>query len=404
MFNIDKKEFEDIRNFYIKKNIISEVENKIITNYDRNWDYMMTKDGKILVKRKNTDKWITPNEKQQKIIARKVFKIDDVKEPNNKKTSALIDTDSNPNWDYKSQDGIYLTKQKEEDHWSIPKSRVQKKIGTYIFKHDEADMDVEKINDFSKVYAGMIAPPEFQGDVFPKPGVLKRGTIEKIKRGEINVRQKFDDLFDSVYEKYVTNIEGNYYHPDMKRKNGKKFSSMGDSGETMFGIDRKYFGKPENPSIYNKFWRIIDNHKKENGGIGYNQTLDNGGPKDQELKKLSKEIIKNRAIRMNEVNYKQTLKVLLRNIKGPNIENKFKYYVFGNDQVVSLLIISTWSGYGHNDNYYTILREYFQNNKSIYDALDAILAKRSKNTVMASTLPKVKKIINSFDGQETLLA
>lgn len=59
----------------------------------------------------------------------------------------------------------------------------------------------------------------------------------------------------------IDNIEGGYYHPDMKPllKGGEE---MGISGETMYGIDRKA-GAPlytvGTPQAI-KFWQIIDNN------------------------------------------------------------------------------------------------------------------------------------------------
>lgn len=57
----------------------------------------------------------------------------------------------------------------------------------------------------------------------------------------------------------IDKLEGGYYHPDMLADGRVKDSRYGSSGETMFGIDRKYLGNPANGSAQQKFWSVIDN-------------------------------------------------------------------------------------------------------------------------------------------------
>jgi hypothetical protein len=67
---------------------------------------------------------------------------------------------------------------------------------------------------------------------------------------------KFAEVFKNIIEK----IEGGYYHPDMVRDGRlRNAGRMGDSGETMFGIDRKNGPKIINDTPNGKqFWSIID--------------------------------------------------------------------------------------------------------------------------------------------------
>lgn len=61
--------------------------------------------------------------------------------------------------------------------------------------------------------------------------------------------------------KIIDNIEGGYYHPDMKSKL-KNGDVMGASGETMYGLDRKN-GAPGVTTATNsgvKFWQIVDTY------------------------------------------------------------------------------------------------------------------------------------------------
>ena len=67
-----------------------------------------------------------------------------------------------------------------------------------------------------------------------------------------------DLSFDKITSLTITNIEGGYYHP----KFGSK--GMGNSGETMFGMDRKHGVDFTKSSAGTKFWKLIDNDKKLN--------------------------------------------------------------------------------------------------------------------------------------------
>ena len=44
--------------------------------------------------------------------------------------------------------------------------------------------------------------------------------------------------YESIVKSVIDNLEGGYYHPNMRQKDPDKFSVYGRSGETMFGLDR----------------------------------------------------------------------------------------------------------------------------------------------------------------------
>lgn len=94
--------------------------------------------------------------------------------------------------------------------------------------------------------------------------------------------------FDKIVEDVINNLEGGYYHPDMLSDGRLKGSTMGDSGETMFGMDRKH-GKdfPKTPPGV-EFWGLIDD------GDGRNKWKWNykGGNLEPRLKKLVADMIK----------------------------------------------------------------------------------------------------------------
>lgn len=89
----------------------------------------------------------------------------------------------------------------------------------------------------------------------------------------------------------ISYLEGGYYHPNMKSKlkNGNR---MGNSGETMFGLDRVN-GTPSVSTFWNPFWELIDKwYADKHADITYyNDKADgkNGIPSDvgNELRKLA---------------------------------------------------------------------------------------------------------------------
>jgi hypothetical protein len=64
--------------------------------------------------------------------------------------------------------------------------------------------------------------------------------------------------FPKIVDLVIKHIEGGYYHPAMK------ISGMGNSGETMFGIDRKNSPEFTKSSAGQQFWGLIDSDRRKN--------------------------------------------------------------------------------------------------------------------------------------------
>ncbi|MFN9952931.1 MAG: hypothetical protein ACK55I_07510, partial [bacterium] len=58
--------------------------------------------------------------------------------------------------------------------------------------------------------------------------------------------------FEEITNKVISSLEGGYYHPKMN------LGAMGDSGETMMGIDRRHGGDINTSPDGKEFWTIID--------------------------------------------------------------------------------------------------------------------------------------------------
>ncbi len=57
----------------------------------------------------------------------------------------------------------------------------------------------------------------------------------------------------------IDKLEGGYYHPDMLQDGRVKDQRYSNSGETMFGIDRKAGGSLNTSPAGLQFWSVIDN-------------------------------------------------------------------------------------------------------------------------------------------------
>jgi hypothetical protein len=58
--------------------------------------------------------------------------------------------------------------------------------------------------------------------------------------------------FEEITDKVISALEGGYYHPNMNK------GAMGNSGETMMGIDRRHGGDINTSPDGKEFWTIID--------------------------------------------------------------------------------------------------------------------------------------------------
>jgi len=107
-----------------------------------------------------------------------------------------------------------------------------------------------------------------------------------------------DDKFKEITKTIINNLEGGYYHPEFKITGAKstsgknispsKFTAMGKSGETMFGIDRKHGGTINTSGGGSEFWSMIDNAQK-NGRWPYNYS---GGELKDKLTSIVSKIMK----------------------------------------------------------------------------------------------------------------
>jgi hypothetical protein len=89
----------------------------------------------------------------------------------------------------------------------------------------------------------------------------------------------FEEMASTVIDK----LEGGYYHPQKHKSSG-----MGDSGETMMGIDRKHGGNINITPEGKEFWSLIDKADAKNKW----EWNYKGGPLESKLRNLVIKMIK----------------------------------------------------------------------------------------------------------------
>jgi predicted nucleotidyltransferase len=151
---------------------------------------------------------------------------------------------------------------------SLPKWGIDGKFGE---ETEEATKKFQEKNNMTQT--GVFGTDELKALIenliesnFTDSDLNKVQKNREFKSGSINSSLKFRDAVDTITNK----LEGGYFHPYMKAANQSKFAWMGDSGETMFGMDRKHGRQESNSSAGVEFWRLIDaEDAKSNWKYGY---------------------------------------------------------------------------------------------------------------------------------------
>jgi predicted nucleotidyltransferase len=151
---------------------------------------------------------------------------------------------------------------------SLPKWGIDGKFGE---ETEEATKKFQEKNNMTQT--GVFGTDELTALIenliesnFTEDDLNKVQKNREFKSGSINSSLEFRDAVETITNK----LEGGYFHPYMKEKNPSKFAWMGDSGETMFGMDRKKGQQEKNSSAGVEFWRLIDaEDAKNNWKYGY---------------------------------------------------------------------------------------------------------------------------------------
>ena len=187
----------------------------------------------------------------------------------------------------------------------------------------------------------------------------------------------------SVLVNYIIdNIEGGYYHPDMKSKlkNGDR---MGQSGETMFGIDRVYGGNLNTSENGKAFWNIVDmyfgNHHADTSY--YNDKADGNKKTPAEVGSRLRNLVTSLMTEQLQKNA-EMLSVGARKI------------VFDNPALTLQFLYACWNGSGNFKLFADVLNAAYANGEksalAFWDLVQA--ARRKKGGLFADGADKLERI------------
>jgi hypothetical protein len=183
------------------------------------------------------------------------------------------------------------------------------------------------------------------------------------------------DFKDSV-NKIIDNLEGGYYHPDMLRS-GKVSGNMGNSGETMMGMDRiRGSSFAETPAGV-KFWGLIDDaNARQNWKYNYM-----GGSLEPQLRDLVAEMIKPEFERLSKTYLSSEAQKIVKD--SPELTFNFVY--------------ATWNGSGWFQKFARKINDAVEDGIKNPDELIKIAIdtrKESGNSFIAKSGDKISKILS----------
>jgi hypothetical protein len=186
--------------------------------------------------------------------------------------------------------------------------------------------------------------------------------------------------FIALTGQVIDQLEGGYYHPDMRYRLKGDWSKYGRSGETMFGIDRLRGGSINTTSAGKEFWNLIDNANAKNTW----KWNDKGGQLGERLKVLAAQMMK------------PQFELYMRKYLTPEaqkIVNSSKALTFN-------FIYATWNGPGWFQKFGKKFNEDVKSNLSIGELVSKVLQYRldSGNRIIVDTGKKLEKILPNIEN------
>lgn len=191
----------------------------------------------------------------------------------------------------------------------------------------------------------------------------------------LNVKDNKGTTFNQMAELVVNNIEGGYYHPQA-HKNVPNISRMGKSGETMYGLDRKW-----GPNLPN-FWKKVDELNPSKTSWKYNETLKDKPEIANQLKNML---------------YPE-MKRLYEEYSNKYLSTKSKEIIQQNPSIMFHFVYATWNGSGFFKKWATSFNNEVKNGNTDPKSLENFVINQRMNSakMIASTAPKVEKIMDTL--------
>ena len=181
-----------------------------------------------------------------------------------------------------------------------------------------------------------------------------------------------DVNFEEMTKMVINKLEGGYFNPNWHRSSG-----MGDSGETMFGIDRKHGGTLNTSQPGVEFWSIIDKNKKPEVWKHYYR----GGPLENQLTDL--------VVKIMEPHYKELSEKYLSE-ESRKIVNSDKGLTFN-------FIYASWNGSGFFQRFANDINDSVKKGVTNPKELQEVALNSRRGTVLRSA-DKIEKIMDDLNS------
>jgi murein DD-endopeptidase MepM/ murein hydrolase activator NlpD len=194
--------------------------------------------------------------------------------------------------------------------------------------------------------------------------------------------------WEGVVNLIIDKLEGGYYHPDMLLDGRVKDGRFGNSGETMYGLDRKAGNIEATGAAGREFWSLID-AENARSKWKHNYMLKDNPTLDKQLRRLTAEIMKPLFIRNSKAYLSPESAEIIS--KDAALTFNFGY--------------ATWNGPGWFQRFAKVMNdEVASGNKDPKSLLQAVLSRRteSKNSLISQGGSKVANIANRISSTSTI--
>lgn len=192
-----------------------------------------------------------------------------------------------------------------------------------------------------------------------------------------NTNTKVD--FTTLTKKIISELEGGYYHPDMRNRLRGDWSKYGASGETMFGIDRLKGGSINTSAAGREFWRLIDNANAKN-------TWDwnyKGGQLGERLQVLAAQMMK------------PQFDTYMKSYLTPEAQK----IIYSNDALTFNFVYATWNGPGWFERFAKQFNNDVKKNLSVEELIRKVLEYRrdSGERIIVDTGKKMESMLGNLN-------
>jgi len=224
---------------------------------------------------------------------------------------------------------------------------------------------------FSDFFKTILSTYGKSGSNNPSNQSFNNDTSDEIENNSTPSNVDFKN-FRQVTDKIIEKLEGGYYNPAWHRS-----PKMGGSGETLFGLDRRHGGTLNTSPEGKEFWRLVDRNK--NKQVWKHYYMPTGSLNEQLRNLLSKNLGRSYMEFSKKYLKPESFKIVE---SDPRLKFHFAY--------------ATWNGPGFFKKFADKLNQRIENQNILNPSkLFKLSMQDRRDTVIASSAPKIEKIFNS---------